>query len=100
MRLLQKPASRSTSLQSIPQYVEVPPNIEANQIVSYFSAILFYQSKPLLLKDDSKLLFFSSCWQPICYYLLLMILIVIRMKVPSQKRMELSQTIASLIGRQ
>ncbi len=48
----------STSLQSIPQYIEVPPNIEVKQIVSYFSTVLFYQSNPLLLKDDSKLLIF------------------------------------------
>ena len=46
------------SLQSIPQYVEVPPNIEVKQMVSYFSTVLFYQSNPVLLKDDSKLLIF------------------------------------------
>jgi hypothetical protein len=28
------------SLQSIPQYVEVPPNIEAKRIISYFFAVL------------------------------------------------------------
>ena len=32
----------STSLQSIPQYVEVPPNSEAKQIVPHFSAVLSY----------------------------------------------------------
>ena len=31
-----------TLLQSIPQYVEVPPNIEAKRIISYFSAVLSY----------------------------------------------------------
>jgi len=46
------------SLQSIPQYVEVPPNTEGKRIVSYFSTVLLYQSNPLLLKDDSKLLIF------------------------------------------
>ena len=57
-----------TSFQSIPQYIEVPPNIEAKQIVSYFSTVLFYQSKPALLKDDSKLLIFQGCWQATCNY--------------------------------
>ena len=36
-------------------------------------------------------------WQAICYYIF-MILLYIRMKVLSEKRMELSQTIASLSG--
>ena len=48
----------SASLQRIPQYVEVLPNIEANQIISYFSAVLSYQSNSLLLKDESKLMLF------------------------------------------
>jgi len=30
------------SPQHIPQYIEVPPNIEAKQIVSYFSTVLSY----------------------------------------------------------
>jgi hypothetical protein len=30
------------SLLSIPQHVEVPPNIEAKRIISYFSAVLSY----------------------------------------------------------
>jgi uncharacterized BrkB/YihY/UPF0761 family membrane protein len=30
------------SPQRIPQYVEVPPNIEAKRIISYFSAVLSY----------------------------------------------------------
>jgi len=33
-------SQNAASLQSIPQYVEVPPNIEAKQISSYFSALL------------------------------------------------------------
>jgi hypothetical protein len=28
--------------QSIPQYIEVPPNIEVKPIVSYFSTVLSY----------------------------------------------------------
>jgi len=44
-------------------------------------------------------IFLLSCgyWQAICYYVF-MILLTIRMKVLSEKRMELSQTIASLSG--
>jgi hypothetical protein len=30
----------SGSPQRIPQYIEVPPNIEAKRIISYFSAVL------------------------------------------------------------
>src|SRR4030042_6913410 len=52
--------------QSIPQYIEVPPNIEAKRIISYFYAVLSYSSNPLLLKDDSKLLILPGCWQAIC----------------------------------
>jgi len=48
----------STSFQSIPQYVEVPLNIEAKRIISYFSAVLSYRSNLLLLKDDFTLLIF------------------------------------------
>jgi hypothetical protein len=29
------------SFRNIPQYIEVPPNIEANRIISYFSAVSF-----------------------------------------------------------
>jgi quinol monooxygenase YgiN len=47
---------------------------------------------------DPKLLIFSGCWQAICRYLICMILVIIRMKVLAEKRKELSQTIASLIG--
>jgi len=46
------------SPQRIPQYIEVPPNIEARRSFSYFSAVLSYWSNPLLLKDESKLLIF------------------------------------------
>jgi hypothetical protein len=46
------------SPQRIPQYVEVPPNIEARRIILYFSDVLSYSSNPALLKDDPKLLFF------------------------------------------
>jgi quinol monooxygenase YgiN len=46
---------------------------------------------------DSKLLLFYGCWQALCNTLC-MILVIMRMKVLSEKRLELSQTIASLIG--
>jgi hypothetical protein len=32
----------SPFFQNIPQYIEVPPNLEAKRIISYFSAGLFY----------------------------------------------------------
>lgn len=48
--------------------MEVPPNIEVKQIVSLFSTLLSHSSNPPLLKDDSKLLPFSGCWQAICKY--------------------------------
>jgi hypothetical protein len=48
--------------------MEVPPNIEVEQIVSTFSTLLSYSSNPALLKDDSKLLPFPGCWQAICKY--------------------------------
>ena len=38
--------------QSIPQYVEVPPDIEAKRVRSYFSAVFSRLSNPLLLKDE------------------------------------------------
>ena len=41
----------STSLQRIPQHIEVPPNIEVKQIVLYFLTVLSYSSDQLLLKD-------------------------------------------------
>ena len=51
-------SSRADSFQNIPQYVEVPPNIEAKQIISYLSAVLSYSSNHMLLKDETKLLIF------------------------------------------
>lgn len=33
---------------NIPQYIAVPPNNEAKRIISYFSAVLLYQTNPLL----------------------------------------------------
>jgi quinol monooxygenase YgiN len=46
---------------------------------------------------NKNFLFFFGYWQTICYYIF-MILVITRMKVLSEKRMELSQTIASLSG--
>jgi predicted transcriptional regulator of viral defense system len=46
-----RPKSRiriSASLQGIPQYVEVPPYLEAEQIILHFSAVLSYGQSPLL----------------------------------------------------
>jgi len=40
--------------------MEVPPNIEVEQIVSGSSPLLSYSSNPLLSKDDSKLLILSA----------------------------------------
>ena len=40
--------------------------MEVKQIPSYSSTILSSQSNHLLLKDISKLLIFSGCWQAIC----------------------------------
>jgi hypothetical protein len=34
------PAGLSTSNQSIHQYAEVPPNVEAKRVISYFSPVL------------------------------------------------------------
>jgi hypothetical protein len=53
---------------TIPQLVEVPPNIEAKRIISYFIAVRSYSSNPSLLKDDFKLQLFPGCWQTICRY--------------------------------
>ena len=33
-------------------------------------AVLSYQSNPVLLKEDPKLLFSPGCWPPLCNYLL------------------------------
>ena len=49
-----------------PQYIEVPPNIEAKRIVSNVFTVLSYSSKPWLLKVDSKIQTFFCCWQAIC----------------------------------
>jgi quinol monooxygenase YgiN len=49
-------------------------------------------------KDESKLLIILiAIWQAICWYSV-MILVIIRMKVLAEKRLELSQTITSLSG--
>ena len=43
LKLVSFPSPPScTSLQRIPQYIEVPPNIEAKRIISYPSAVLSY----------------------------------------------------------
>ena len=52
---------------------------------------------PCYSKDDSKLLNFPVVGKPFAITTS-MILVIIRMKVLSEKRKELSQTIASLIG--
>jgi hypothetical protein len=54
-------------------------------------------SNPPLLKDDSKLLIFPDVGRPFADTIC-MILVIIRMRVLAEKRKELSQTIASLIG--
>ena len=46
------------SLQSIPQYAEVPPNSEAKRIITYFSVVLSCRSNTPLLMDELKLLIF------------------------------------------
>ncbi len=77
--------------------MEVPPNIEVEQIVSGSSPLLSYSSNPLLSKDDSKLLIFPVVGNPFANATS-MILVIIRMRVLAEKRKELSQTISSLIG--
>jgi hypothetical protein len=52
----------------IPQYIEVPPNIEVKQIIITFHTVLPYQSNPSFLQDDSKIQLFSGYWQAICSY--------------------------------
>jgi hypothetical protein len=56
-------------LQSIPRYVEVPPNIEATRIISCFSAVLSCYPNQLLLKVDSKIMISFGYWQTICYHM-------------------------------
>jgi len=41
-RYSRKLGKQITSLKSIPQHVEVPPDMEAKRISSYFSAVLSY----------------------------------------------------------
>jgi hypothetical protein len=48
--------------------MEVPPNIEGQQIVSIFSTLLSHSSNPALLKDDSSLLPFPGSWLATCKY--------------------------------
>ena len=71
--------------------------LRPNQSFQLFSTLLSYSSNPPLLKDDSKLLLFPVVGRPFANTIC-MILVIIRMKVLAEKRKELSQTIASLIG--
>ena len=65
---------------------------------SFLTSLLFSPiNLILLLKDDSKLLIFFRLLASHLQLRSVMILVIIRMKVLSEKRMELSQTIASLI---
>ena len=73
----------------VPQPVEVPPNIEAKQIVLLFSTLLSHSPNPPLLMDDLKHWFFSVIGRPFADTIC-MILVVIRMKVLAEKRKELS----------
>src|SRR4030042_5706190 len=59
--------------------------------------LLSYSSNPPLLKDDSRLMIFPVVGRPFADKIC-MILVIIRMRVLAEKRKELSQTIASLIG--
>jgi hypothetical protein len=67
MTLTRTQRNKCLPLQGIPRYDEVPPNIEAKRIISYFSAVLSYYPNQLLLKVDSKILISFSYWQAICY---------------------------------
>jgi len=40
------------TIPGIPQHTEVPPDIEAKRIISYFSSILSRYSNNMLLKDE------------------------------------------------
>jgi len=71
--------------------------MEAKQAVSGPSPLLSYSSNSLLSNDDSKPLIFPVVGNPFAI-ITSMILLIIRMKVLSMKRMELSQTITSLPG--
>ena len=85
-----------TSFQRIPQHIEAPPYIEAKLIISYIPIVPLYHSNYLLLKDGFKLLIFFDCWQAPCYCYLYDVGHYTR--VLTEKRMELSQTFASLSG--
>ena len=59
---------------TIPQYVEVPPNIEANQIVSYFSTVLFINSIPCYYSIIQNVCLFPVVGSPLAntlYFILL-----------------------------
>jgi hypothetical protein len=45
--------------QRIPQYIEVPPNVEAKRISSCLSAVLTCSCNPPLSKDESNLLIYN-----------------------------------------
>ena len=75
-------------LQNIPQYIEVPLNIEAKESFHTFLLFSLNKSNPLLLKDDFNLLIPFGYWQTICFYPF-KILVITRMKVFSEKRLEL-----------
>ena len=83
-----------TSLQSLPQFIEVPPNIEIKPIAPGSFPLLYYSSNPLLSKDDSKLLIFPAVGKSFANTIC-MTLVIIPMEVLSEKRMELSQRIDS-----
>ena len=51
--------------QRIPQYVEVPPNIEAKPIGSFFPELLFHSSNKLLLRDNSRFSSFPVLGRPL-----------------------------------
>ena len=73
--------------------------MEAKQVVSSPSPLLSYSSNSLLSNDDSRPLIFPVVGNPFAIITsMTMILLIIRMKVLSMKRMELSQTITSLPG--
>ena len=77
--------------------MEVRPNIEGQQIVATFSTLPSYSCNPALLKIILTFCFFHILGRPLADTLC-MILAIIRMKVLADKRKELSQTIALLIG--
>jgi hypothetical protein len=75
--------------------MEVPPDIEAKkQFQSSLLILLFI--KTFDIRTDTKFLFFPTFGKPLA--LIFIIPVVIRMKVFPEKHLELSQTIALLIG--